>query len=145
MIANERQYRISQGQLRRFEEAIAAHDAREPRRGVDPRVHRAMREALASEAEELREQIGRYEDLKSGRVTERTLDSLRELPTALIEARIAANMTQKALAQRIGVPEQQVQRWEANRYAGVGVDRLQTVADALRVRIRETVSYAPAA
>jgi hypothetical protein len=35
--------------------------------------------------------------------------------------------------------EQQVQRYEATRYAGVGLERLQAVADALGVRIYERV------
>lgn len=67
---------------------------------------------------------------------------MRDLPTALIEARIAAGLTQKALGERLEVKEQQVQRWEANLYSGVGVDRLQEVADALGMGVRETVSYA---
>ena len=46
-------------------------------------------------------------------------------PTALIEARIAAKLTQRQLAKRIGVAEQQIQRWEANGYSGVNLTRLQ--------------------
>jgi transcriptional regulator with XRE-family HTH domain len=64
---------------------------------------------------------------------------------ALIEARIAARLTQHALADRLGVAEQQIQRWEANGYAGVGLDRLQDVADALGTRIQESVIYSSAA
>lgn len=60
-----------------------------------------MRDALASEAEELRAQIERYEQLRDGAITGRELDSLRELPTALIE--VAANLTQRALAERLGI------------------------------------------
>jgi HTH-type transcriptional regulator/antitoxin HipB len=43
--------------------------------------------------------------------------------------------------ERIGVAEQQVQRWEANDYSGVGLDRLQSIADALGVQIHETITY----
>lgn len=38
----------------------------------------------------------------------------------------------------------QIQRWEANLYSGVGVERLQEVADALGIEAKETVSYAAA-
>ncbi len=55
---------------------------------------------------------------------------------------IAARLTQRELAERLGVPEQQVQRWEANGYAGVGIERLQEIADALKLRVLETVTYA---
>ena len=79
--------------------------------------------------------------LPAGRVAQRTLNSLRELPIALIEARIAARLTQREIAERVRVPEQQVQRWEANMYTGVGVERLQAIADALKLKIHETVTY----
>jgi len=145
VITNERQYRITKAQLKRFEGDIAAHDGRTPSADVDLRLHQAMRDALASEADELRAQLTRYEQLCDGAITGRELQSLRDLPTALIEARIAANMTQRTLADRLGVAEQQVQRWEATAYAGVGLDRLQDVADALASRIRENVTYSGAA
>jgi DNA-binding transcriptional regulator YiaG len=145
VITNERQYRITKAQLKRFEDDLVTHDARTPSADVDPRLHQAMRDALASEADELRAQIKRYEQLRDGAITGRELDSLRELPTALIEARIAANLTQRALADRLGVAEQQVQRWEATAYAGVGLERLQDIFDALDTRIRENVTYSSAA
>ena len=142
MITNERKYRIANAQLKRFEEALAAQAAMGPTPDVHPRIHQAMMEATASERDELRGQLERYDDLRSGRVAQRTLTSIRELPIALIEARIAARLTQRELAERLGVPEQQVQRWEANSYAGVGIDRLQEIADALKLQVLETVTYA---
>jgi DNA-binding transcriptional regulator YiaG len=145
VITNERQYRITRARLKRFGDDLATHDARTPGADVDPRLHQAMRDALVSEAEELRVQLKHYEQLRDGAITGRELDSLRDLPTALIEARIAAKLTQRALAQRLGIAEQQVQRWEATGYAGVGLDRLQDIADALDTRIRENVTYSSAA
>jgi Helix-turn-helix len=44
------------------------------------------------------------------------LGSLNDLPTTLIKARISAGMTQKELAEKIGIREQQIQRYEANHY-----------------------------
>ena len=142
MIANERQYRITKAELRRFEEALVAQAAAGPSPNVHPRIHEALMDATASERDELRDQLARYDDLRSGRVAQRTLHSLRELPIALIEARIAARLTQRQLAKRLGLAEQQVQRWEANEYAGVALDRLQTIADALGVQVLETITYA---
>ena len=145
MIANERQYRITKTQLGRFEESLAAHDGGKPSVEVDPRVHRAMRDAMASEAEQLRAQLHHYEQLRDGHITGREIESLHELPTALIEARIAAHLTQRELAERLGIAEQQVQRWEANNYSGVNLDRLQNIADALGIHIHETITYSTAA
>jgi hypothetical protein len=142
MITNQRQYTITKAQLARFEEALAQQTAASPSPDVHPRIHQAMQDATASEILELRAQLDRYDELRSGRVTERTLTSLRELPVALIEGRIAARLTQRELAGRLSLPQQQIQRWEANGYAGVSVDRLQDVADALGLELLETVAYA---
>jgi DNA-binding transcriptional regulator YiaG len=144
MITNERQYRITKAELKKFEEALAKQRKRDVGEGVDPRIHAAMGGALKSEVDELRRQLRAYEDLREGRVRSRTLQSLSELPTSLIEARIASRVTQKTLAGRLGVAEQQVQRWEATGYSGVSVGRVQEVADALGVRITKKIDFAPA-
>lgn len=141
MISNERQYRISKAELRRFEEALASRQDYVPSEGVDPRMRDVIAAALESQAKTLRSEIKRYEDLRDGRVNQRQLEGFLDLLTALVEARIAAGLTQKALAERLGLQEQQVQRWEANLYAGVGMERLQEIADALGMEVRETVSY----
>jgi ribosome-binding protein aMBF1 (putative translation factor) len=142
VITNERQYRIAKSEAQKFEQAIVAARAKEPTPGVHPRVHEAMIESLESERDVLHEQIDRYEALKAGKVKTRKVHSLRELPVVLIEGRIAAGLTQRQLADRLGLPEQQIQRYESTLYSGVGVDRLQAVADALGIEIEERVTYA---
>src|SRR5919109_2469971 len=112
MITNERQYRITKAALKKFQASIAAHDAGPPSPDVHQRIYEAIGDALRSEAEVLQCQLGEYDRLRSGRVKQRSLRSLDELPRAIIEARIAAHVTQKGLADRLGVAEQQVQRWE---------------------------------
>jgi transcriptional regulator with XRE-family HTH domain len=75
-------------------------------------------------------------------VKSREVRSLRDLPIVLIEGRIAARLTQRDLAKRLGLPEQQIQRYEATLYAGVSLERLQQVADTLGLEIEERVTYA---
>ena len=142
MITNERQYRIAKAEAQKFEQAIAAARDGKPSPGVHPRVHDAMIESLESEHAILRERLDHYEALKAGKVKNRKVHSLRELPILLIEGRIAAGLTQRQLADRLGLPEQQVQRYESTMYSGVGLDRLQAVADALGLEIEERVTYA---
>lgn len=141
MITNERQYRITKAALKKFEKSIAAHEKGQPPPDVHPRIYKAMGDALRSEAEVLRGQLEDYERLRAGRVKQRTLRTLNELPKAIIEARIAARVTQKGLADRLGIAEQQVQRWEATEYAGVSVQRIQQVADALGAKVTEKVQF----
>lgn len=145
MITNQREYRITESWIARFEKELVANETRELGPREDPGMRKMVHDAIASETETLRRQIDHYEQLRDGHITSREITSLRELPTALIEARIAARLTQRQLAERIGVAEQQIQRWEANDYSGVGIDRLQSIADALGAQIHETTTYSSAA
>ncbi len=137
MITNERQYRITKAEAKRFEEALAQPEKESLR--IHPRIQQAMREGLESQLEELRDQIAEYEALRTGRVTVWEFDSLKDLPEALIRARIASGLTQKELAARLGLKEQQIQRYEATRYAGVSLERIHEVASSLGLRIKERV------
>jgi DNA-binding Xre family transcriptional regulator len=145
MIKNEREYRITKAHLAGFEGGLVANDEQEFPANVDPGMKQVMHDAIASQIETFRHEIDHYEKLRDGHITSRKITSLHELPIALIEARIAARFTQRQLAERIGVAEQQVQRWEANDYSGVGLDRLQSIADALGMQIQETITYVSAA
>jgi DNA-binding Xre family transcriptional regulator len=141
MIANERQYKISAAEIKRFEKAIARARAEGPTVDVDPRIHNAMIAGMDSQLSDLREQVGEYRALREGKVKGRVLHSIRELPDALIEGRIARRFTQKQLGQRLGVPEQQIQRYEQTRYSGASIERLGEVAEALQLTIRKTIEY----
>jgi DNA-binding Xre family transcriptional regulator len=145
VITNQREYRITKSWITRFEKELVANETRELGPREDPGMRQVVHDAIASEIETLRRQIDHYEQLRDGHITSREITSLRELPSALIEARIAARLAQRQLAERIGVAEQQIQRWEANDYSGVNLDRLQSIADALGVQIHETITYSSAA
>src|SRR5690242_9212493 len=111
MIANARQYRITRAAARDFEEALARLETVEAHR--PPEMRRVMREAMESQLEELRDEIAAYDALRSGKISVLELTSLAELPDALVRARIAVGFTQKRLAERLGLREQQIQRYEA--------------------------------
>lgn len=141
MIANERQYRstLRQSDLLR----AAADEARRdgPRDGVDPRIHAAMIDGLTSELEMLRRQLRRYERVKAGTITTRRLQGLRELPDALIEGRIARNWSHREFGERLGMPEQQVQRHEQQRYAKASLATIVRVADTLGIQLHPEVRF----
>ena len=141
MIANERQYAITRAQIERFQQALDGSAAQEPK--LHPRALKAMREGLESQLHDLRAEIKEYERLRGGDVTSIVADSILELATALIQARIVRNWTQKELAERLTLPEQQIQRYEATLYKGVAVERPQEVADALKLRVQEVITLDP--
>ncbi len=143
MITNERQYRITKGWVERFTQAQAGVGAQSG--ALHPRAARALYDQYESQIEELRAELANYEALRQGRVVTLDLNSLAELPNALIHARTAARLSQADLAARLGLKKQQVQRYEATRYAGVSLDRIQAVATALGLTIREQVIFPTAA
>jgi ribosome-binding protein aMBF1 (putative translation factor) len=141
MIKNERQYRITKAQAEKFARALA-HMKQHPEESasVGPRLQAAMKDALASQFADLREEMEEYEALKSGQRRVFELKSFEELPRALIQSRIALGLSQKELAERLGLKEQQIQRYEASEYAGASVQRLKEVIRALGIQVREEVS-----
>jgi DNA-binding XRE family transcriptional regulator len=141
MITNQRQYLITKAEIAKFEEAAAAARQSDSSPGVDPLIHKAMGDALASQLDDLKNDVLEYETLRAGGVRQRVFRSLRELPQALIEARIVARLSQRELAERLDLHEQQIQKYEATGYAGASLERIQDIADELGIEIEESVTY----
>lgn len=140
MITNERQYRITKAEAERFRRAIASSESgRDAREGVHPRLVQAEREALQSQLDDLLAELAEYEELKAGKMPIISVDSFDGLAEGLIKARIAGGLSQKVLAERLNLKEQQIQRYEADRYASASFQRLQEVARALGVEIRKEI------
>jgi HTH-type transcriptional regulator/antitoxin HigA len=134
MITNEKQYKSTRLQIARFLEALAAID-NAPQSGLPTALIKAQRDALASQLDELEEEADLYARLSSGQVTHFEARSLAELPDILIQARIARGLSQRELGDYLGMKEQQVQRYEAERYRSASLDRLVEVSDVLGVSI----------
>lgn len=136
MITNEKQYRSTRLQIDRFRQALTSLEA-----AFDPTLPaalvKAQRDALASQLTELEADAALYDQLSAGQVTRFEADGLGELPDILIQARIARGLSQKDLAAYLGLKEQQVQRYEAERYSSASLARLVEVANALGVQIRK--------
>lgn len=136
MIKNERQYRAAGKVVQKFENTLATRP-NEPSSGsgVHPLIWDAEREALESELERLRAEMATYQALRSGDQRLLEVASWDDLPDALVRCRIAAGLTQKDLADRMGLAEQQIQRYEATRYTSASFRRVQEVADAIGVSL----------
>jgi transcriptional regulator with XRE-family HTH domain len=65
------------------------------------------------------------------------LGSLEAFPLALIKARIAAKLSQKDLAERLGLKEQQIQRYEATEYASANLARVLEVSQVLGMKLQD--------
>lgn len=94
-----------------------------------------------SEAEERILQLTRdvqlYESLQVGDAPLLSVGNLDALSDLLIAARIARGMTQKDLANFIGLKMQQIQKYEADRYQTASLRRIATIAEALGLDVRQ--------
>lgn len=136
MIKNERQYRITKTQIADLSRSL---DAVLDQPGNNPVLHAVEVESLRSLIDELGVQVEEYEALIAGERPVLTLEAFDELPRALIKARIASGFSQKDLAERLGLKEQQIQRYEATDYASASLERLQDVVRALGIQVREEI------
>lgn len=91
-------------------------------------VERAM-EPLLSFQEQLVDEVRWYERIRRGDFTQ--LNNLSHLGRLLIALRIANGLSQRELAQRLGVHESQVSRDERNEYYGVTLERAQRVVEGM--------------
>ena len=134
MIKNERQYRVTKTQAERFERTLT-----ELRRGdreegdAHPLIAKARDEAVSSQLSDLKAELREYESLKAGKFEMDKLRVVSDLPTMLIRARIARGLSQKDLAERIGLKEQQIQRYEATDYASASLSRIREVVSGLNI------------
>jgi ribosome-binding protein aMBF1 (putative translation factor) len=142
MIKNDRQYRITKAQAQKLEKALASTGKRADTKSVHPVLHRAQSDALRSQLADLRVEIKEYEALRSGKQTVLAFRSFDDLPRTLIQARIASGLSQKDLADRLGVKEQQIQRYEATEYSTASLARVCDVARALGLKVKVEASVA---
>lgn len=136
MITNEKQYRSARAAIERFNAEIEVLKATND--GLHPMLRNAQIAGLQGQVSDLAEEVRDYDDLQSGRVKIFVAEGLRDLPDILIRARIARGMSQRDLAAFIGVAEQQVQRYEAERYRSASLERLSEIAEALDITVKES-------
>ena len=135
MIKNERQYRITKAHAEKFARTIAEAEARlNP--ALHPKLRRAELEGLSSQLDDLKRELYEYETLRSGKRRVIALESIEELPKTLIQARIAAGLSQEELATRLGLKPQQIQRYEATNYQSASLERVNEIMRTLGIRLR---------
>jgi DNA-binding XRE family transcriptional regulator len=129
MIANKRQYGITKNWVKKFQEALLELEQRKSE--LHPIAFKAQRASLVSQLETFDEEIKTFEALQKSDESI-SPSELEVLPERLVRARVAAGLTQKDLAERVGVKEQQIQRYETTKYASASLSRLVEVARAIR-------------
>lgn len=134
MIRTEREYEDA---LERLTQDMAVIEAqRESMCAVGlsgDEVERALEPTLAFH-EQLKEEVEIYERMRRGDIM--PIMNLMEIGRILIGLRIAQNMSQQELADRLGVSPSQVSRDERNDYHGITMERAQRIIGALKARVK---------
>ena len=137
MIRNEKEYREAVERIRQEKERLARQEAELKAMGLGPAEVKRALDPMRSFHQQLEEEVTGYERLKRGEFDE--IENLRGLGQLLVSLRIARGLTQRQLAQRLGVHETQVSRDERNEYHGITLERAAKILEALGVEVRSRV------
>ena len=131
MIYTDRQYSTTSSQLAKLHAALASANERD---SDQLWLKHAEIDALESQIADMESELAEYKLLKSGQVSFSKAYALEEIPHVLVQARIASDMSQTDLAQKLNLKPQQVQRYEATDYMSASLARLIEVSRALGVK-----------
>jgi HTH-type transcriptional regulator/antitoxin HigA len=143
---NEKEAREARARISRLSEALHSEHAMEPVvAGLPPEVVSQVSRMMKAERERLTQAVEAYEVAKETQKPTALKALVNQEPgLMLIVARIAKGYSQKDLAWRLGVKEQQVQRWEAERYGQISLKNYNRVAALLGVRLTADMPDQPA-
>jgi ribosome-binding protein aMBF1 (putative translation factor) len=132
MIKNEREYKITNASVKKFEKALAQIAKLKTGSEIEPRKLKLQEDATKSILAELKEQVVEYDKLKKGKFRLSILDGMETLPSNLIKARIALGWTQKDLAKRLQTTEQQIQKYESSNYESASLRRIIEIVSIMK-------------
>jgi HTH-type transcriptional regulator / antitoxin HigA len=135
-ILNQREYRLAKAREFRLEKAIetAMSIGRLATSLSDAALH-ARASALQAEHQKVRAEIDAYENLQNAKHSVGNEAETRELGFVPILARIRRRLSQRQLAEMLGLKEQQIQRYESDRYAGISLKRFEQILRLLGVEL----------
>jgi DNA-binding XRE family transcriptional regulator len=143
VIRNEREYKEALSRLEKDREVVEAQ-----RRALvgselsEEEVERALGPMLSFHAQ-LEEEVEWYERVRRREFA--VSHDVRDIGRTLIALRIANGLSQRELAEKIGVSEPQVSRDERNEYHGITIERAQRVLEAMGESLRIQVEDKPLA
>lgn len=141
VVLNEREAREARAVAAQFDQLLSSEKMFEPIiAGLPPQVISALRKSITVQRNEIDSIIAAYEAAKKGNWQDLQKRAGADLGIALIIARIARQLTQKDLARKLGLKEQQIQRYEADRYRSISLSNFQRVARVLGLRWKPDLS-----
>lgn len=144
MIRTEHEYKRSQEQVEKLQAQHRKQVEKLSAKGLSPAAVRSATSSVLLMIDEIKAELAQYERFKNGNLQEVIL--LGDLGRTLIALRIARHLSQRELAERLGVHESQVSRDERHEYEGVTLDRARRIVEAIGadVRLHVTLTEDPA-
>lgn len=136
-ILNHRDYRLAKARLEQLRRVTGAGGVVAALAEQLPAsAEQARRTTLEMELSRLTREIAAYEELRAGDVRPAGNDGASDLGLLPILARISRQLSQRELAERLGMREQQIQRYEKDRYSSISLERYQAILRALEVDLQ---------
>ncbi len=141
MIRSETEYKEAVRRLKEQDQLLSEQKQKleEMDLGEDE-VKRAM-DPLRSFRQQLAEEVEGYDRLKRGEFDE--IRNLRGIGHLLIATRIYRGLSQRELAERLGVHESQISRDERNEYHNITLERATRIIEVLGVTVSSHVEAIP--
>lgn len=130
MIKNQKQAGITKDRLTELAQAKSSLESNTTMNGFERQL---AENSIHAMIDDLQSQLELYEGLVGGNFNVLEPKNLRELPDILIAARLALKLSQEALAERLGLKAQQIQRYEATDYETASWPRIIEVSTALGI------------
>lgn len=134
MIKNEKQYAITKNKRDEFKKSLEyiSKDSKS-----DDLLNQIMSNSIISQIETFDREIKEYEKLKNEK-PRILVSSIENLPESLIKARIVRGLSQNDLAKKVGLKEQQIQRYESANYDSANFERLLSIARSMDIHFEDT-------
>ncbi|MBP2236342.1 HTH-type transcriptional regulator/antitoxin HigA [Sinorhizobium kostiense] len=145
IVLNEKELRDARARVAKLSDALSAESGIvQLASNLPPEVVTQVTKMMKAERLRLLSAIEAFEYAReAGDASSLLKQSGTDPGVTLIVARIAKGYSQKDLAWRLGVKEQQIQRYEADRYSSISLKNYARVAALLGVQLSATITENP--
>lgn len=137
LILSERDARDAKTAIAEIEAALTSEEHfKKIVSGLPLTLVNGYRRTLVSQKQDIQATLESYEKAKAGDYADFVKRAGNDIGALLIIARVIKNLSQKDLARRVGLKEQQIQRYEADRYRSITLSGFRRIAQALDVQLK---------
>jgi len=134
MINNKRQLTIAKNNLKNSYKAIDNLNSKLTGNVDEDFFIKSNISSINKRIKIIENEIAEFNKLNFKNIEFLKFDSIKELAEGLIKTRIASGLTQKEFAEKIGIKEQQIQRYEQHNYMKANFERIIQITNILEIQ-----------